>query len=152
MAPIRVLVVEDHILLRRRLAGILRQHPGFEIVGEARNRIEALGLAESLRPDAYLMSPASMFQPELAGASTRKETAGDPSESLTLREREILMVLSRGKSNKEIASRLSISDQTVKIHLKNILKKLQIHNRTQAALYAYRRGLAKDLPASSATE
>jgi DNA-binding NarL/FixJ family response regulator len=69
---------------------------------------------------------------------------------LTAREEEILRELANGSSNKEIANVLAISEHTVKIHLKNILKKLHMNNRTQAAIYAQRHGLVSALPSSEA--
>jgi DNA-binding NarL/FixJ family response regulator len=63
---------------------------------------------------------------------------------LTPREKEILQLLAKGGTNKEIANTLCLSEQTVKIHLKNILKKLHMNNRIQAAVYAYRQGLIND--------
>ena len=65
---------------------------------------------------------------------------------LTARERETLLQLAKGGTNKEIANALCISEHTVKIHLKNILKKLHMNNRIQAAIYAYQQGLANEPP------
>jgi DNA-binding NarL/FixJ family response regulator len=62
-------------------------------------------------------------------------------KALTARETEILRCLAKGESNKEIAGVLGISEHTVKIHLKNILKKLHMNNRVQAAVYAHQQGL-----------
>lgn len=67
-------------------------------------------------------------------------------QPLTNREKEILQTLSGGASNKEIANTLHISEHTVKIHLKNILKKLHMNNRIQAAVYAHQQGLVADAP------
>ena len=66
--------------------------------------------------------------------------------SLTKREHEILQHLAKGGSNKEIAGALCISEHTVKIHLKNILKKLHMNNRVQAAIYAHEQGLVDRKP------
>lgn len=66
----------------------------------------------------------------------------DEGESLTAREKEILSCVSSGSTNKEIAMSLSISEHTVKNHLKNILQKLQLQNRTQLTRYAMEQGLA----------
>ena len=60
---------------------------------------------------------------------------------LTQREMEILQCVTSGLANKEIANRLSISERTVKNHLSNIMEKLHVNSRTQAAVYALRRGL-----------
>ena len=63
---------------------------------------------------------------------------------LTKREQEILKLLARGASNKEMAETLVIAENTVKTHLRNILRKLHLHNRVQAAIYAIQEGLAED--------
>ena len=67
---------------------------------------------------------------------------------LTPREKETLQLLAKGGTNKEIANTLGLSDQTVKIHLKNILKKLHMNNRIQAAVYAYQQGLVNESPSN----
>lgn len=76
-------------------------------------------------------------------AISRKSAAPEASDlkPLTEREKEILQTLAKGYSNKEIANELCISEHTVKIHLKNILKKLHMNNRIQAAVYAHQQGL-----------
>jgi RNA polymerase sigma factor (sigma-70 family) len=74
-----------------------------------------------------------------------KQRSDEPREkahkSLTAREREVLMLLTQGSTNKEIASSLGISENTVKNHLRNILEKLHLENRVQAAAFAIREGL-----------
>ncbi len=65
-------------------------------------------------------------------------------EDLTIREKEVLRLIARGNSNKEIAASLQISEKTVKNHVTNILHKLHLSDRTQAALYAVRRRMAGD--------
>ncbi|MBC7223431.1 MAG: response regulator transcription factor [Anaerolineae bacterium] len=70
----------------------------------------------------------------------------EASEELTEREKEVLQWVAKGASNREIAEGLSISENTVKIHLRNILEKLHLRNRIQAAVYAVREGLAGDEP------
>ena len=64
-------------------------------------------------------------------------------EELTNRENEILMLISEGKSNQEIADELFITLKTVKTHVSNILAKLEVEDRTQAAIYAFKHGLVK---------
>jgi DNA-binding NarL/FixJ family response regulator len=79
----------------------------------------------------------------LSGVSHASQDAADPVQSLTEREIDLLRLLAEGLSNKTIAQRLSLSENTVKYHLKNILQKLGVHNRTEAATQALRLGLTK---------
>jgi two-component system nitrate/nitrite response regulator NarL len=65
-----------------------------------------------------------------------KITPKDPISMLTTREREILQCIARGQSNKQIANVLQISEGTVKVHVKHLLKKLNLHSRTEAAVWA----------------
>jgi len=83
------------------------------------------------------------IQPEIASRALRASlhTAGDLIEPLSDREREVLVMLAQGIPNKEIADKLHIAEGTVKNHVSNILGKLQVQNRTQAADLARRRGL-----------
>jgi len=69
-------------------------------------------------------------------------------DELTPREMTILQLVAEGKSNKDIASELVISENTVKIHIRNILEKLHLQNRIQAAVYAVSQGLVSDPPRS----
>ena len=80
------------------------------------------------------------LQPEGEGEHTFYSELGDPYEHLSKREMEVLAQLTRGLSNKEIANELGISHQTVKNHVTSILRKLGVEDRTQATLYALRRG------------
>jgi DNA-binding NarL/FixJ family response regulator len=74
----------------------------------------------------------------------RKTAPGSSGAALlTDREREILEAIASGLANKEIADKLTISERTVKNHITNIFKKIDVHDRTQAALFAIREGLAK---------
>ncbi|MES9945384.1 MAG: two-component system response regulator NarL [Candidatus Thiodiazotropha sp.] len=79
-------------------------------------------LAKALRDDDKLKQP-------------------DPVSSLTAREQEILLCLARGQSNKQIAHVLNISEGTVKVHVKHLLKKLKLHSRTEAAVWALNKGI-----------
>jgi DNA-binding NarL/FixJ family response regulator len=78
----------------------------------------------------------------LARESPRTAPPGTPDASLTQREQEVLALVAQGKSNKEIATALGIAENTVKNHLKNILEKLHLENRVQAATFALRQELA----------
>lgn len=88
-----------------------------------------------LHPDAARM---------LMGLATRPKAAPEPPALLTERERDVIAHLADGLSNKQIARALSISETTVKGHVANILGKLELADRTQAAVYAVRHGLARE--------
>ena len=83
---------------------------------------------------------------EFGQMARRQEQAVPPREVLTRREAEVLQLLSEGASNKAIALRLCISERTVKNHVHNILEKLQLESRVQAATYALRQGLLEHPP------
>jgi DNA-binding NarL/FixJ family response regulator len=76
--------------------------------------------------------------------SLRKPALPDPFAELTEREREILTLVARGRANKEIAGELVISERTARTHVSNILRKLGLPSRTQAALFAVREGLVAE--------
>lgn len=80
------------------------------------------------------------------GRVAREGEAGQPREDLTFREREVLELVARGATNKEIAAALHISENTVRNHLRNILEKLHLQNRVQVAAYAASQGLVEDIP------
>jgi DNA-binding NarL/FixJ family response regulator len=207
---IRVVLVDDHAVVRSGLRAFFDLLDDIEIVGEAANGREAIALAAELRPDVVLMdllmpemdgiaatAEIKRQQPETevialtsfieegkvtaaleAGASgyllkdadaeevanaVRAAHAGevhlDPAvtrllaerlrhrattpepEPLTDREREVLRLVGRGMSNKEIATELVITERTARTYVSNILGKLGLASRTQAALYAVERGL-----------
>ena len=210
---IRVLVVDDHAIVREGLRWLMATEPGLELVGEAADGVEAVEKARDLRPDVILMdlimprmdgiaatAAITSAQPEThvlvltsfaedeqvfpaikAGAlgyllkdtsphtllrAIRDVHAGTPSmhpvvarkllqelqrssdlpptkEPLTEREVEVLKLVARGLSNEEIAARLYIGERTARTHVSNVLHKLHLANRTQAALYALREGLAR---------
>ena len=84
---------------------------------------------------------AARILDEFARLAQKESWVPSSGESLTPREKEVLQLVSRGATNKEIASRLFIAENTVKNHLRNILAKLHLQNRVQAAAYALREGL-----------
>jgi NarL family two-component system response regulator LiaR len=205
---IRILIVDDHGVVRQGLRMYLALDPELEVVGEAANGAEALRLAHELKPDVVLMdllmpvmdgiaaigairrelpdveviALTSVLEDSLVYGAMRagaigyllKDTQADelcrsvkaaaagqvqmsPSvvarllrevpapehpEPLTERETEVLRQLAQGKSNKEIAAALVIAEKTVRTHVSNILAKLGLCSRTQAALYALREGWA----------
>jgi len=210
---IRVLIADDHPVVRQGLRTFLGIQEDIEVVGEAEDGVSAVSLAESLEPDIVLMDlkmpgadglaaltelrargvgarvlvltsvterghvlPAVqagaagylykdvdpqalvqairavhdghvLFAPDAAEAMVRVESAAGDDRglaALTEREREVLVQIALGRSNREIARALVVSEKTVKTHVSNLLMKLGVQDRTQAALYAVRHGLAGD--------
>lgn len=208
---IRVLIADDHPVVRQGLRTFLELQDDIEIVAEATDGGDAVAKVRELKPDVVLMdlvmpqldgieairqvrevSPASkvivltsfddrekvylsvkagaagyllkdadpqelaeairtvqrgdaLLNPSIAAKLMQEVAEGGPraaGETLTARELEVLRHLARGMSNKEIAGALVLSEKTVKTHVSNILGKLQLADRTQAALFAVREGLA----------
>ncbi|MFJ4031560.1 response regulator [Streptomyces griseoluteus] len=208
--PIKVLLVDDHQVVRRGLRTFLEVQDDIEVVGEAADGAEGVARAEELRPAVILMdvlmpgtdgiealrrlrelgNPARvlivtsfterrtvvpalragaagyvykdvdpdalaaairsvhaghiLLQPEVADALLTQEEANSGQSrgsSLTEREREVLGLIADGRSNREIARALVLSEKTVKTHVSNILMKLDLADRTQAALWAVRHGM-----------
>jgi DNA-binding NarL/FixJ family response regulator len=202
---IRVLIADDHAVVRQGLRSFLDLQDDIEVVGEAADGAEALAAAERLAPDVVLIDlvmpnvdgieairglrervpdaraivlssfvdDEKLFPAVRAGAAgyllkdvqprdlveairtvhgggallhprvasrVLEELVTDP---LTPREREVLSLIGRGMANKVIARELSLSEKTVKAHVSSILAKLGVTDRTQAALYAVRAGLAE---------
>ena len=199
---IRVLIVDDHPVVRQGLRALLGVQDGFSVVGEADDGLSALSLAASLRPHIVLLDLklpgmdgievlkslrsssvrvlvlTSATEPERARQAVRAGAAGvlykdiDPdalvrairsvhdgnlllaaeaagaalhgggsrSDTLTSREREVLARIAEGRSNREIARLLQVSEKTVKTHVSSVLAKLGVQDRTQAAVYAVRHG------------
>jgi NarL family two-component system response regulator LiaR len=205
--PIRILIADDHSVVRQGLRMFLSLDSDLEIVGEAANGSEAVQMAHALQPEVVLMdllmpvmdgitaithlrrdlpeieivaltsvledtavmgairagaigyllkdteadelrkaikaAAAGQVQlsPKVAARLMREVQVPDSPESLTERETEVLRLLAKGCSNRELAQNLSIGEKTVKTHVSNILSKLGVPSRTQAALYAVRIGL-----------
>lgn len=88
----------------------------------------------------------SILEPEVTGKIMNRMRAGQDTalhEQLTEREKEILLLMAKGKSNQEIANELFIALKTVKVHVSNILGKLEVHDRTQAVIYAFQNKLVE---------
>ncbi|MCM3662840.1 response regulator transcription factor [Mesobacillus subterraneus] len=217
---IKILIADDHHVVRRGLVFFLRTQESIEIIGEASNGKEAVELARKLNPDLILMD---LIMPEMDGIQATKLIKGaqpeikimmltsfsdqehvipaieagasgyqlkdiQPDElvksikrimagenqlhpkatslvlkhlssnnrqerkaidDLTKRELEVLKEIASGKSNKEIAATLYITEKTVKTHVSNVLAKLELADRTQAALYAVRNRLVEQEPPSA---
>jgi two-component system, NarL family, response regulator LiaR len=208
---IRLLIADDHSVVRQGLRMFLSLDPELEVVGEAKNGAEAVEMARALQPDVVLMdllmpvmdgisaiqaireqmpgvevvaltsvledasvvgavkagaigyllkdteadelrqaikaAAAGQVQlsPQAATRLMREVRAPESPEKLTEREVEVLRLIAQGYSNKEIARELIIGEKTVKTHVSNILSKLNLLSRTQAALHAVRIGLVPDV-------
>jgi DNA-binding NarL/FixJ family response regulator len=206
---VRVLIVDDHNVVRQGLRFLLEQEAGIEVVGDCADGESAVVAVERLVPAVVLLdlqmpgmggiaalrqvkalSPTTqvivltshqgddlVFDAVRAGATSyllktaavdevvravhaaaRGESVLDPSvaarvlqemrtrrrepvDELSRREVEVLSALARGRSNKEIANALGIGEETVKTHVSNILSKLHLADRTQAAIYGLQRRL-----------
>ena len=203
---IRVLLVDDHRVVRAGLEQLLGNAPEIEVVGSAQDGVIAVEIAATLRPDVVLMD---LSMPKMGGveatrrilevnpnikviaftsfsdrdlilaaidagaigyllkdadpdelmkgieAASRGESplapkaahavisarSYTPMSELSPREEEVLVLVASGQANKQIARRLNISEKTVKAHLSNIFQRIGVSDRTQAALWAERKGL-----------
>jgi len=210
--PIRILIVDDHTIVRDGLIALINAEPGMLVVGVGADGVEAVEKARALNPDVILLdlimprkdgvqataeikkeNPAArililtsfaedhqVFSAIRAGAIgyLMKDTSSDDliqairdvyqnrpalqpaiarklmhdiqnqpdqaasENNLTDREIEILQMVAQGRTNQQIADALFLSERTVRTHITNILAKLRLENRTQAALYALRQGIA----------
>jgi DNA-binding NarL/FixJ family response regulator len=213
MPPIiRIVLVDDHALVRRGFRRILEEEPGLQVVGEAGGADEGIALVRQQRPDVVLMDMAmpdangiqaareilrerpetrvlvlSMYSdaqyvrsaldagvsgyilksaletdltravravaqgqqylsPELSGVlikalRDRDEPDDDKFDKLTEREKQVLQYIAHGKSNKEIATILGLSVNTVAVHRANLMSTLGVHKAAELVLYAVRKGL-----------
>lgn len=213
--PIKVLLVDDHEMVRIGLAAVLDTETGIEVVGEASNGQDGIRLAQAYKPDVVLMDlvmegmdgvettgrllehcpdckvivltsyldDSKLYPVIEAGAfsyllktsrateiadAIRAASRGQsvlesqvaakmmnrfrqprpvmqkqPHEELTEREMDVLKLVAKGMSNQEIADQLYIGIKTVKFHVTNILNKLGVEDRTQAAIYAHKHQIAE---------
>ena len=141
---IRVAVVDVHPLFRRRVIGILQATEGIEVVGEGIDSTDAVDLVEQVLPDVLIMELSTPKKTYLENIQ-RLHVLSSSLKILILsvREEEVLRELGTDAINKDIAQRLSIREHTVRFHVRNILNKLHMSNRVEAATYARREGLVK---------
>jgi DNA-binding NarL/FixJ family response regulator len=209
--PIRVLVADDHTIVRTGIRHVLESEAEFQVVGEAGNGADAVALAEELGPDVVLLDISmpdqsglevaarireaasttrililsmhnnaeyvvesvragaqgyllkdtaaielreairavcrgeSYFSPPVASrlsAAVRGEVAGSSGiEQLTGREREVLLGIARGRTNKEIAAELGISHRTVETHRESLMRKLQIRTVAELTRFSISAGI-----------
>jgi two-component system nitrate/nitrite response regulator NarL len=118
-------------------------------------------LSVNLSPEEFLQSLRMLAKGdivvsrEMVGEVRKVLDTAEPqklTDTLSDREREVLSLVGEGAGNREIAERLIVSEHTVKVHLRNILTKLNLRNRQQAAAYAARKGLVKDINPENNTE
>lgn len=132
---------EDKVLPAIRAGAhgyLLKDIPPTELVQAVREAY--LGKVQ-LHPDVAKKLMSAVAAKESPAA---KPATGDSESGLTEREREVLQLIANGMNNRDIAAKLVISEKTVKTHVSNILAKLNLDDRTQAAVYALRRGIAAD--------
>ncbi|MED2972296.1 MULTISPECIES: response regulator transcription factor [unclassified Fictibacillus] len=104
---------------------------------------KASEIAEAVRATYH---GQSVLEPEVTGKMMnrmRQKNHQQPHEELTSRELEVLLLMTEGKSNQEIADQLFIAQKTVKVHVSNILNKLDVQDRTQAVIYAFKHSLVQ---------
>ena len=188
---IRILIADDHAIVREGLRTLITAKPGLELVGEAADGEEAIALARLVSPDVILLD---MIMPRKDGLEAIKIIKRENPQARILvltsfsdddkvfaaikagalgyllkdsspqqliqairsvyqgqPEVDTLRLVAQGLTNQEIADKLSISERTVGKHVSNILDKLHLANRTQAALYAIREGLVDPNRPASAT-
>jgi DNA-binding NarL/FixJ family response regulator len=134
-SPARVLIVTSFTEQRTVVPALRAGAAGYVY-----KDIDPVALADAIRS---VRAGHVLLQPEVAGAllSQDQTPAGGRGGSLTEREREVLALIADGRSNREIARALVLSEKTVKTHVSNILMKLDVADRTQAALWAVRNGV-----------
>jgi len=207
---IKILLADDHTIVRQGLKLILSSQPDFQVVGEAANGREVVELAEKLHPDIVLLDVAmpelngieatrrmmeangrlrilvlsmhkesvyvreilkagargyllkdvidtellnavrsvargdGYISPAVSGAllSDYRQNPTDPADLLTNREREVLLLIAEGKTNKEVATKLNLSVYTVDSHRGKIMEKLNLHSTGELVRFAIKNGLA----------
>ncbi len=99
------------------------------------------GISRGEAPISRIMATKLLSEFAAQASRTKEPASSEPSTELTPREREVLKLVASGATNREIATALTLTENTVKNHLRNILEKLHLENRVQAAAYALKTGL-----------
>ncbi|MFU8771602.1 MAG: response regulator transcription factor [Anaerolineales bacterium] len=136
---ISIIMVDDHAIVRQGLRAFLQSKADMEVIGEASNGEEAI--RKAARGEAVLHPKvAARLVHEIQGETRTKV---NPFTELSERELEVLNLIAKGSNNHEIADQLVISEKTVKSHVSNILSKLPLADRTQAAVFAWKEGIMR---------
>ena len=136
----RIAIVESHELTRLGLKAAIQQRDGMEVVGSAANGDQGLSLFQATKPNLAIVVIDTENTIQIKGlAGDYAEIVG--SAGLTDREIQILQLIVCGCSNGEIAEQLFVTVGTVKTHVRHILNKLCVNDRTHAAVLALRGGL-----------
>ena len=106
-----------------------------ESVGSIRWRMFQ-SLLDSYTGSVLVVFPSAVEEGDLDFGASQENVSNKPVPPLTSREKEILLMIASGKNNKIIARKLDITDGTVKVHVKNLMQKLNVHSRLQAAVWA----------------
>ena len=134
--PLRLLVVDDHEVVREGLVALLSRREEFQVVAEAGSVAESIAAARRFEPDLVVMD---VRLPDGSGIEAcrdiRAEFPAMRIVMLTSQERKILLLVAEGKTNKEIATDVFLSDKTVKNYVSSILSKLSLQRRAQAAAF-----------------
>lgn len=133
MDKIKVMIVDDHDMVRKGLKAYLASEQTIEVVGEAKSGHQALAIYKAHCGTNVI--DGKVAQKLVAGV---RHTLHD---QLTSREREVLQLIAEGKNNAQIAETLFIGIKTVKTHVSSIFSKLEVTDRTQAAVYAFQHHL-----------
>src|SRR6266702_1873228 len=152
---IRVILADDHPVVRDGLAAIVNQQADMEVVAEAGDGDEAIFQCLSQGAKGYLLKDAprqeiltairavSEDRPYTSSTVAAKALQRMAKPSLTQRELDVLQLVAEGRSNKDIARRLAITEGTAKTHVKAILTKLDAISRTEAVAVAHKRGMIR---------
>ena len=147
---IKIMIADDHSMIREGLKSLLELEGDIQVVAEAEDGVDCLEKLKSCTPDVLLLdinmprkNGLEVLQTLKSSKSKMIEKNRDEGkiESLTKRELEVLKLLAVGMYNKEVAEKLNISERTVKNHVSNIFKKIEVTDRTQAAVFAIRNNL-----------